>query len=333
MEMIAVRPSRTSSPVRLSSFSLSSFWSRAYLLMTDGQRGAEPLLVGAALGRVDHVRERVHGLAVGGRPLHRDLDRHARRLVAELDDRGVHRLLGGVQVADEVGDAARVLVDDRAGLVHSRLGSDPLVVLGGGDLGRPLVGDRDPQPPVEERGLLHPARQRLEGPVGGLEDPAVRPERRDRPGLIGGLAAVQLPGRGAARVGLGPDVAVLVDLHVKPDRQRVHDRQADAVQSAGDRVGPLVELAARVQRGQHDLDRRAVLDRVLVHRDATAVVDDPDARRRPAASPGCRSRSPPGPRRPSCPQPRRPGGAARARRSSRCTCRDAYGRPQDPRVP
>ena len=35
MEMIAVRPSRTSSPVRLSSFSLSSFWSRAYLLMTD----------------------------------------------------------------------------------------------------------------------------------------------------------------------------------------------------------------------------------------------------------------------------------------------------------
>ena len=32
IEMIAVRPSRTSSPVRFSSFSLRSFWSRAYRL-------------------------------------------------------------------------------------------------------------------------------------------------------------------------------------------------------------------------------------------------------------------------------------------------------------
>ena len=49
------------------------------------------------------------------------------------------------------------------------------------------------------------------------------------------------------------------------------------MQAAGDRVGLAVELAARVQRGQHDLDGGPLLHRVLVHRDAAAVVGHPDA--------------------------------------------------------
>jgi hypothetical protein len=68
-----------------------------------------------------------------------------------------------------------------------------------------------------------------------------------------------------------------VDFHVEPDRQRVHHGQAHAVQAAGDRVGLAVELAAGVQRGHDDLKRRALLDRVLVYGDATAVINDPDA--------------------------------------------------------
>ena len=48
------------------------------------------------------------------------------------------------------------------------------------------------------------------------------------------------------------------------------------MQAAGDRVGLAVEFAAGVQRGQHDLERRALLNRVLVHRDAAAVVAYPD---------------------------------------------------------
>ncbi|CAM5540707.1 hypothetical protein STENM327S_06700 [Streptomyces tendae] len=41
-EMIAVRPSRMSSPVRLSSFSRSSFLSRAYLLISEVSAARKP---------------------------------------------------------------------------------------------------------------------------------------------------------------------------------------------------------------------------------------------------------------------------------------------------
>ena len=47
----------------------------------------------------------------------------------------------------------------------------------------------------------------------------------------------------------------------------------------------------------------------------------------------CRSVPGRAPRRPSCRRPRTPGGAGRARRWSRCTCRAACGRRPDPRGP
>ena len=72
-------------------------------------------------------------------------------------------------------------------------------------------------------------------------------------------------------VGLRPDVAVAADLHLEPGGQRVHHGDADAVQAAGHRVGVAVELAAGVQRGEHDLDAPAP--------------SPPGARR-----PGCRGR-------------------------------------------
>ena len=80
-----------------------------------------------------------------------------------------------------------------------------------------------------------------------------------------------------ARVLLRPVVAVAADLHEQALGQRVDDRHADAVQAAGDLVAAAVaELAAGVQHGEHDLDRRAAL--LLVHRDGdpAAVVDDGD---------------------------------------------------------
>jgi hypothetical protein len=62
----------------------------------------------------------------------------------------------------------------------------------------------------------------------------------------------------AALVLLAPDVALAADLDLERLAQRVDDRDADAVQAAGHLVAAAVaELAAGVQDGEHDLDRRA----------------------------------------------------------------------------
>ncbi len=92
------------------------------------------------------------------------------------------------------------------------------------------------------------------------------------------------PGRAAARplpaldrVLLPVRVAVAVDFEHQLRRQRVHDRHADAVQPARHLVAAPAELAARVERGHHDLGGRlALVLRVLVDRDAAAVVGDAD---------------------------------------------------------
>jgi hypothetical protein len=68
-----------------------------------------------------------------------------------------------------------------------------------------------------------------------------------------------------------------VDLDLQAAGQGVHHRDADSVQATGDRVRLSVELAARVQRREHHLDRGALLHRVDVDRDTAAVVLVPHA--------------------------------------------------------
>ena len=79
----------------------------------------------------------------------------------------------------------------------------------------------------------------------------------------------------AALVLLLEHLAVAPDLEVELLRQRVDDRHADAVQTARHLVAVVVEFAAGVQHGHHDFGRRAPA-RVLIGRDAAAVVDDRD---------------------------------------------------------
>ena len=80
------------------------------------------------------------------------------------------------------------------------------------------------------------------------------------------------PDRRAALVALLIHLAVAPDLEIERFRQRVDDRNADAVQAAGHLVAVVVELAAGVQHRQHDFGRRLAA-RVLIDRDAAAVVD------------------------------------------------------------
>ena len=85
-EMTAARPSRTSSPSRLSSFSLSRPWSRAYLLSVpvSAERkpgdGSRPRVVLMLFANVKTDSD------VGGVPLHRDLDGAVAGLALEEDD-------------------------------------------------------------------------------------------------------------------------------------------------------------------------------------------------------------------------------------------------------
>ena len=208
---------------------------------------------------VDVVREGEDGLLVGGVPLHRDLDLALVGLVLEEDDLAVQRVLVRVEVLDEVDDAA---------LVHER------VLLAGAA----LVDQVDSQAAREERRLAHALGERRVVEVEGLEDLGVGLEGDLRPGLVALGAAGQVALRLAALVVLLPLVAVAGDLQVQALRERVDDRDADAVQATGDLVAAaLAELAAGVEDGQHDLGRGALLLGVLVDRDAAAVVGDGDA--------------------------------------------------------
>ena len=71
-------------------------------------------------------------------------------------------------------------------------------------------------------------------------------------------------------------LAVAVDPDLELLGEGVDHRDADAVQAARHLVARLVELAAGVQHGERQLDAGHLLDRVHVHRDAAAVVDDGD---------------------------------------------------------
>ena len=75
-------------------------------------------------------------------------------------------------------------------------------------------------------------------------------------GLADHLQRVQ---RVAAAIGLAEDLAVAADLQFQLLRQGVDHRDADAVQTAGDLVGVVVELAAGMQHGQHHFGRRFAL--------------------------------------------------------------------------
>jgi hypothetical protein len=67
-------------------------------------------------------------------------------------------------------------------------------------------------------------------------------------------------------------LAVAPNGELEPARQRVHDRDADAVQATGNLVGILVEFPAGMQLGHDDFGCRYAFTFVNVGRDAAPVV-------------------------------------------------------------
>ena len=191
-----------------------------------------------------------------------------------------------VQVDDELTKAAVVAVDLALALGPAVLDPDLDARVQERELaeavGEDVVVEDDR---LEDRRVGH---ERDHGPghllAVGLDEGLARGEPLPRPLAVpDGVAVLHLLLRllaGDERAGLAPDevhlvhVPVAVDRGVEPGRERVHDRDADAVESARDLVGVLVELAAGVEDGQDGLDRglAGLLD--PVHGDAPAVVLD-----------------------------------------------------------
>src|SRR4029078_7395389 len=124
----------------------------------------------------------------------------------------------------------------------------------------------------DERHLAHPLGERLERVVGLVEDVAVRQEGDGGARLGARLALDERSGGVAALVALAPDVAVAADLDLQRLRERVHDRDADAVQTTRHLVTPAPELAAGVELREDDLDGRQADALHHRHGDAAAVV-------------------------------------------------------------
>src|SRR5206468_3322295 len=142
----------------------------------------------------------------------------------------VDRVLGVVDVRDEVADATLVVELDR-------------LPLGA------LVDEADEEPLGEECRLPQALRERVRAHIELLEVLRVGEEADGRAGLVrGGLAD---DGDRAERVAalelLAVELAVTADLGDEPFGERVHDRGADAMEAAGDLVAVAAELAAGVE--------------------------------------------------------------------------------------
>jgi hypothetical protein len=131
---------------------------------------------------------------------------------------------------------------------------------------------------IEEGEFPQAVFQRLEGVVEVREGGGGGEKAHLRPGAAIRVAHdLQMLDRIAALEAGVMFLAVAPDAQVEPVGKRVDHRDADAVQAAGDLVGILVELPARVQLGHDDLGRRDALLLVDAHGDAAPVVGDRDA--------------------------------------------------------
>ena len=156
------------------------------------------------------------------------------------------------------------------------------------------------------------------------EDRRVRMEVDRRAGAARRARLLERRRRLAALERHLPQHAVALDARPQLGRERVDDARADAVQPAGRLVAAVLELPARVQHGEDDFERALLRLRVLVDRNAAAVVRDGDrAAVGVQRDDDVRRRSRSWLRRPRCRESPRPGGAGRRCRRRRCTCRAA----------
>ena len=234
----------------------------------------EAVHVRAAVGRVHAVGEADDLVVIlVGAPAHGHVDDDVLALLAHDDARLVRvRQQRRLLLADE-GD---VLLEPAqvAALLHARPAA-----LARASAHLAPVDERDVEAGVEEGLLVEARRQRLEAQLARRgEDRRVGPEGDRRAARAPAALEQRLGAHVAQHDALGErhrvPLPAACHLHVQLLAQRVHHRDAHPVQPRAHLVTGVLpaELAARVQDGQHRLERRAARLLVQVARDPAPVV-------------------------------------------------------------
>ena len=226
-----------------------------------GQCHVEARQMRAAVRRVDVVDERKDVLGIRIVVLHGDLDARRADQTADIDRFRKENFLALVDELDELADAALVVEYALLRLL------------------RTLVAEDDADAAVEERHLAEAGLQHVILKFARFKD-AVRvvfildigPEADGRAGAVGLADDLQVIQHLAALIFLLVDFAVLIDVDLHMAGQRVNDRRAHAMQTAGYLVSSAAELAARMQDGQADLDSRTPNLGMNADRKAASVV-------------------------------------------------------------
>ncbi len=217
------------------------------------ERGFEPDKMRAAFNRIDvvHIREDV--LLVRVVVLHRHFDVDAIAVTFDIHRFFEQRRLVLIEILDKRGEPAFVLEDG--------------FLIGG------FFRQFDADAAVEECQFPQTRRQDIEGELRLAEDFRIGLEGGLRAGLCRFSGLLHRPGRVAAAIRLPPHCAIAHHFDRALDRKRVDHRNAHTVQAAGDFVRLVIKLAARMQYGHDHFQRRLLLRRMHVHRNAASVVD------------------------------------------------------------
>ena len=108
------------------------------------------------------------------------------------------------------------------------------------------------------------------------ENFGVGPEGDHSARMVGVANAVQLLDRFAALKRNFMLATITAHNNLEARGKRIHARNADAVQTAGNFIALAAEFTASMKDGENDLDRRNFLFRMLVDRNSAAVVDNRD---------------------------------------------------------
>ena len=243
---------------------------------------AEALFVGAALGRIDRVRESVESFRISRSPLHGDLtlDLPFRILGFKVDDVGVDDLdlLRRIEVLNVVEKPSRVQIghaaESRRRLAFACFTRDFVTL---GQSGGPFIRQRDTQVFVEEGHLTETTPESLEIVVRGLEDVRIRPECLRRPMFVSLFTALKRPRGNAVFKGDAPYVPIAAHLGFHSCGERIDNRHTHAMQPSRHCISTIAEFSTGVQDRHNHFDGGFVFGRMFVDRDAAPIVTHPQS--------------------------------------------------------